>query len=55
MDILEEALQNEEIDMVICLLREDPRLINHELSDGITCKDKLIQLNELQFVLSKIN
>ena len=29
--------------------------MNDELSDGSTCKDKLIALNEYKYVLSKIN
>ena len=50
MDILEEALNDEDIDMVICLLRENPTYIHHELTDGSTCKDKLLQLNEYKYV-----
>ena len=54
MDILEETLNEEDIDMVICLLKENPTYMHHELSDGSTCKDKLVQLNEYEYVLSKI-
>ena len=54
MDILEEALNDEDIDMVICLLKENPTYMHHELSDGSTGKDKLVQLNEYEYVLSKI-
>ena len=54
MDLLEEALNDEDIDMVICLLRENPTYIHHELTDGSTCKDKLLQLNEYEYVLSNI-
>ena len=43
-----------DIDMVICLLRENPTYIHHELTDGSTCKDKLLQLNEYEYVLSNI-
>ena len=55
MCLLEDSLREEEIEFVICLLRENPRLMNDELSDGTTCKDKLIALNEYKYVLSKIN
>ena len=55
MSLLEEALRQEDIEFVICLLRENPQLMNDELSDGTTCKDKLIALNEYKYVLSKIN
>ena len=54
MDILEEALNDEDIDMVVCLLKENPTYMHHELSDGSTCKDKLLQLNEYEYVLSNI-
>ena len=53
-DILEKALENEDIAMVIWLLKNDKRLIDHELSNGSTLKEKLIQLNEYHYVLSKI-
>ena len=53
-DILETALDDENIDMIICLLKNDRRLMDHELSDGSTLKERLIQLNEYQYVLSKI-
>ena len=54
-DILETALDDEDIQMVICLLRLDKRLLNHELSDGSSCKDRLMQLNEYTYVLSKLS
>ena len=53
-DILEKALENEDIAMVIWLLKNDKRLMGHKLSDGSTLKDRLIQLNAYEFVLSKI-
>ena len=53
-DLLEQALDNEDIEMVIWLLQNDRRLMDHELSDGSTLKERLIQLNEYQYVLSKI-
>ncbi len=55
MCLLEDSLREEDIEFVICLLRNNPRLMNDELSDGTTCKDKLIALNEYTYVLSKIN
>lgn len=48
MSLLEEALKNNDVDMVIWLLRCDPRLMR-------TCKNKLIELNKFHYVLSKIN
>ena len=51
-DLLED---NEHIDMVIWLLRLDKHLLNHELSDGFSCKDHLMQLNEYTYVLSKLS
>ena len=53
-DILEKALENEHIEMVIWLLKNDRRLMGHKLNDGSTLKDRLIQLNAYEFVLSKI-
>ena len=53
-DILETALNDEHIDMVIWLLKNDRRLIDHELTDGSTLKERLIQLNKYHYVLSKI-
>ena len=53
-DILETALDDEHIDMIICLLKNDRRLMDHEFSDGSTLKERLIQLNEYTYVLSKI-
>ena len=47
MCLLEEALKNNDIDMVIWLLRCDPRLIR-------ACKNKLIELNKYDYVKSKI-
>ena len=54
MCLLQEALKNNDVDMVIWLLKCDPQLMNDELSDGTTCKDKLIELNEYTYVLSQI-
>ena len=54
-DLLEQALDNEHIEMVIWLLRLDKRLLNHELSDGSSCKDRLMQLNTYEIVLSKLS
>ena len=48
MCLLEDSLRQEDIEFVICLLRNNPRLMNDELSDGTTCKDKLIELNILK-------
>ena len=53
-DLLETALDDENIDMIICLLKNDRRLMDHEFSDGSTLKERLIQLNEYTYVLSKI-
>ena len=54
-DLLETALDDEDIQMVIWLLRLDKRLLNHELSDGSSCTDRLMQLNAYQIVLSKLS
>ena len=54
MCLLEDSLREEEIEFVIWLLKCDPQLMNDELSDGTTCKDKLIELNEYKYVLSQI-
>ena len=53
-DILETALDDEDIQMVICLLKNDRGLMDHQLSDGSTLKDRLMQLNEYTYVLSKL-
>ena len=53
-DLLETALDDEHIEMVIWLLKNDRRLMDHELSDGLTVKERLVQLNEYTYVLSKI-
>ena len=53
-DLLEQALDNEHIEMVIWLLKNDRGLMDHELTDSSTVKERLIQLNEYQYVLSKI-
>ena len=45
-DILETALDDEDIHMVICLLKNDRGLMDHELTDSSTVKERLIQLNE---------
>ena len=54
-DLLETALDDEDIQMVIWLLRLDKRLLDHQLSDGSSCKDHLMQLNEYTYVLSKLS
>ena len=54
-DILETALDDEHIEMVIWLLRLDKRLLNHELSDGSSCTDRLVQLSAYKIVLSKLS
>ena len=54
-DLLEQALDNEHIDMVIWLLQNDKSLLDHQLSDNTTCKDRLMQLNEYTYVLSKLS
>ena len=46
-DLLETALDDENIDMIICLLKNDRRLMDHELSDGSTLKERLIQLKRV--------
>ena len=53
-DILETALEDEHIVMVIWLLQNDKSLLNHKLSGGLTVKERLVQLNEYTYVLSKI-
>ena len=53
-DLLETALDDEDIQMVIWLLRCDIGLMDHELTDSSTLKERLIQLNEYTYVLSKI-
>ena len=54
-DILETALDDEDIQMVICLLKNDRGLMDHELTDSSTLKERLIQLNEYTYVLSKLS
>ena len=54
-DLLETALDDEHIEMVIWLLKNDRRLMDHQLSDNTTCKDHLMQLNAYQIVLSKLS
>ena len=44
MDILEKSIENKDIKFITFLLREDPRLIHHILSDGTTVLQALIQL-----------
>ncbi len=53
-DILENALDDEHIEMVIWLLKNDRGLMDHELTDSSTVKERLIQLKKYQYVLSKI-
>lgn len=54
-DILETALDDEHIDMVIWLLQNDKRLLNHKLSDNTSCKDRLMRLKLYTRVLSKLS
>ena len=54
-DLLETALNDEDIQMVIWLLRYDIGLMDHELTDSSTLKDRLMQLNEYHYVLSKLS
>ena len=54
-DLLEQALDNEHIDMVIWLLQNDKSLLDHPLSDGTTCEDRLIKQQWLTIVLSKLS
>ena len=51
-DLIEKAFDNEDIDIVMWLLRCDKYLLSHVLRNGSTCKERLIQLNELCHVLS---
>ena len=53
-DILETALDDKDIQMVIWLLKNDKSLLDHPLSDGTTCKDRLIRLKLYTRVLSKL-
>ena len=53
-DILEIALDDEDIQMVIWLLKNDRGLMDHELTDSSTVKERLMQLNAYQIVLSKL-
>ena len=53
-DLLETALDDGYIEMVIWLLRCDIGLMDHELTDSSTLKDRLMQLNEYTYVLSKL-
>ena len=53
-DILETALDDEHIEMIVWLLQNDRRLMDHKLLDGLTVKERLIQLNKYHYVLSKI-
>ena len=54
-DLLETALDDENIEMVVWLLKNDKSLLNHKLSDNTRCKDRLMQLNAYQIVLSKLS
>ena len=42
-DILATALDDEHIEMIVWLLRLDKHLLNHKVSDGYSCKDRLIK------------
>ena len=53
-NLLETALDDEDIQMVIWLLRCDIGLMDHQLSDNTRCKDRLMQLNKYTYVLSKL-
>ena len=53
-DILAIALDDEDIQMVIWLLQNDRGLMDHELTDSSTLKERLIQLKEYTYVLSKL-
>ena len=46
---------DEDIQMVIWLLRLDKSLLSHKLSDGSSCKDRLMQLNAYEIVISKLS
>ena len=43
-DLIEKALDNQDIDMIVWLLRCDKQLLNHVLFDGSTCKERLIPM-----------
>ena len=43
-DLLETALDDENIQMVICLLKNDRGLMDHQLSDNTRCKDRLMRV-----------
>ena len=44
MDILELSTLDKNVDMIRFLLNEDPTLLEHVLSCGSTCKDKIKKL-----------
>ena len=44
MDILELSILDKNVDMILFLLNEDPTLLEHVLSCGSTCKDKIKKL-----------
>ena len=54
-DLLETALDDEDIQMVIWLLRLDKRLLSHKMSDNTRCEDRLIKQQWLTIVLSKLS
>ena len=54
-DILETALDDEHIEMIVWLLRCDRGLMDHTLRDGTTCEDRLIKQQWLTIVLSKLS
>lgn len=54
-DLLEQALDNEHIEMIVWLLQNDKSLLDHQLSDGTTCKDRLMRLKLCTSVLSKLS
>ena len=49
MDILEKSIQNKDIKFITFLLREDPRLIHHILSDGTSVLQKFINVQLIVF------
>ena len=44
MDLLEQAIENKHVKMITFLLREDPTLIHHILSNGTSVLEALIQV-----------
>ena len=44
MDLLEQAIEKKDMKMIAFLLREDPTLIHHILSNGTSVLETLIQV-----------